>query len=143
MNLTKHTSRSTFAWMLLLLWAGLSACSSPDPNQPRVFFTSPSNGATVTSPVKVTMDAANFIIEPAGTVRPGAGHLHIMIDTDCMPVGQMVPKDDTHRHFGQGEKQAELTLSPGTHTLCLQATDGAHVALPGEGMTQKITVTVK
>ncbi len=143
MSLTKQTSRSTLAWMLLLLWAGLAACSAPDPKQPRVFFTSPSDGATVTSPVKITMDAANFIVEPAGAVRPGAGHLHILVDTAAIPVGQVVPKDEKHNHYGQGQKEAELTLSPGTHTLLLQGTDGAHVALQGEGMTQKITVTVK
>lgn len=142
MNFPKHTLRSAFAWVLLLLSAGLAACSSPS-NQPRVFFTSPSDGATVTSPVKLTMGAENFIIEPAGTVRAGAGHLHIMVDTDAIPVGQIVPKDEKHNHYGQGQKEAELTLSPGTHTLLLQASDGAHVALPGEGMTHKITVTVK
>ena len=27
--------------------------------------------------------------------------------------------------------------------LCLQAGDGAHIALPGAGMTQKINITVK
>lgn len=142
MNFPKHTSRSAFAWVLLLLGVGLAACSAPD-TKPRVFFTSPSDGATVTSPVKITMDAANFIVEPAGAVKPGAGHLHIMVDTDAIPVGQVVPKDEKHNHYGQGQKEAELTLSPGTHTLLLQGTDGAHVALPGEGMTQKITVTVK
>lgn len=143
MNLTKQTSRSTFAWMLLLLCAGMTACTSPDATQPRVFFTSPSDGATVASPVKIKMDAANFIVEPAGAVRAGAGHLHIMVDTDAIPVGQVVPKDEKHNHYGQGQKEAELTLSPGTHTLLLQGTDGAHVALPGAGMTQKITITVK
>lgn len=144
MNFSKHTSRSAFAWVLLLLSAGLVACSSsPDATQPRVFFTSPSDGATVTSPVKIKMDAANFIVEPAGPVKAGAGHLHIMVDTDAIPVGQVVPKDEKHNHYGQGQKEAELTLSPGTHTLLLQGTDGAHVALPGAGMTQKITVTVK
>ncbi|MFN7931000.1 MAG: DUF4399 domain-containing protein [Blastocatellia bacterium] len=142
MHFPTHLSRAKFAWLLLFLWAGLAACSS-GAQQPRVFFTSPSNGAAVTSPVKVTMGAENFIIEPAGTVRPGAGHLHIMVDTDAIPVGQVVPKDDTHLHFGQGQKEAELKLTPGTHTLCLQGSDGAHVALAGEGMTHKITVTVQ
>lgn len=144
MSFPNHTSRSALAWVLLLLCAGFAACSSaPDPKQPRVFFTSPSDGATVSNPVKFTMDAANFIIEPAGAVRPGAGHLHILVDTPAIPVGQVVPKDEKHNHYGQGQKEAELTLSPGTHTLLLQGTDGAHVALAGEGMTNKITITVK
>lgn len=142
MNFQKHISRSTYAWMLLLLCAGLAACTPPS-KQPRVFFTSPSNGASVTNPVKFTMDSENFVIEPAGAVKPGAGHLHILVDTEAIPVGQTVPKDEKHNHYGQGQKAAELTLTPGTHTLVLQGTDGAHVALPGEGMTQKITVNVK
>lgn len=142
MNFQKHISRSTYAWMLLLLCAGLAACSAPS-NQPRVFFTAPSTGATVSSPVKFTMNSENFVIEPAGAVKPGAGHLHILVDTDPIAVGQTVPKDEKHIHFGQGQKEAELPLSPGTHTITLQGTDGAHVALPGEGMTQKIIVNVK
>jgi hypothetical protein len=142
MNFPKHISRSALAGVLLLFCAGFVACTAPS-NQPRVFFTSPSDGATVTSPVKITMDAANFIVEPAGAVRPGAGHLHIIVDADAIPVGQVIPKDEKHNHYGQGQKEAELTLSPGTHTLILQGTDGAHVVLPGEGMSQKITVTVK
>ena len=142
MNFQKNMAPAKLVWVLLLLIAGLSACTSGS-KQPRVFFTSPSDGASVTSPVKFTMGAENFIVEPAGTVRPGAGHLHIIVDADAVPVGQVVPKDEKHNHYGQGQKEAELTLSPGTHTLYLQATDGAHVVLAGAGMTQKITVTVK
>ena len=67
----------------------------------------------------------------------------IMVDTNCTPVGEVVPTDDTQLPYGQGQLEADLELSPGTHTLCLQAADGAHVALAGEGMTQKITITVK
>lgn len=139
----KHLLRSTSGWAFLVLCIGLAACSSSGGNQPRVFFTSPSDGASVSNPVKITMGAENFIVEPAGTVRPGAGHLHIIVDAEAIPVGQVVPKDEKHNHYGQGQKEAELTLSPGTHTLLLQGTDGAHVALAGAGMTQKITVTVK
>ncbi len=39
--------------------------------------------------------------------------------------------------------EAELTLPPGQHTLCLQAADGAHVALPGTGMTHQISISVQ
>jgi hypothetical protein len=66
-----------------------------------------------------------------------------MVDTDCLAAGQVVPKDDTHLHYGKGQLEAELALPPGLHTLCLQAADGAHIALAGEGMTQRITITVK
>ncbi len=109
----------------------------------RVFFTAPTDQAVVSSPVKVAMGAEGFIIEPAGAIKAGAGHLHIMVDTDCVAVGTLVPKDATHLHYGKGQMEAEIALSPGPHTLCLQAADGAHIALAGHGMTQKIAITVK
>lgn len=109
----------------------------------RVFFIAPTDKAVVSSPVKVTMGAEGFIIEPAGAVKAGAGHLHIMIDTDCVAAGMVVPKDATHLHYGKGQIEAEIVLSPGSHTLCLQAADGAHIALAGKGMTQKIAIVVK
>jgi hypothetical protein len=143
MNISKHTARSAFALALLLLLVGLTAGAALAAGQARVFFTSPRDGATVTSPVKVTMGAENFVVEPAGKVKAGAGHLHIMVDTDCVTAGAVVTADATHLHYGKGQLEAELGLSPGTHTLCLQAADGAHIALAGAGMTQKITLTVK
>ena len=54
-----------------------------------------------------------------------------------------IGKDDAHLHYGKGQGEATLDLSAGPHTLCLQAGDGAHIALPGAGMTQKINITVK
>lgn len=143
MNASKHTSRSALAVVLLLLVAGLSARAASGAGQARVFFTSPSDGATVTSPVKVTMGVENFLVEPAGPVKAGAGHLHIMVDTECGAAGAVVPADAAHLHYGKGQLEAELALLPGTHTLCLQAADGAHIALAGAGMKQKITLTVK
>jgi hypothetical protein len=36
------------------------------------------------------MAAENFAIEPAGETRNGAGHLHIMIDTDSRQYGSFI-----------------------------------------------------
>jgi hypothetical protein len=87
--------------------------------------------------------AQNFRVEPAGAVNTGAGHLHIMVDMPCVPAGQQVINDAAHLHYGKAQMQAELTLSPGPHTLCLQAADGAHIALAGTGMTQQISINVQ
>ncbi len=110
---------------------------------PRVFFVGLAEGATVSSPLGVAMAAENFTVEAAGEVNPGAGHLHIMIDEPCVKPGQGVPKDEAHLHFGNGQLEAEIELTPGAHTLCLQAADGNHVALAGDGMTQIVSVTVE
>ncbi|MGH8999714.1 MAG: DUF4399 domain-containing protein [Acidimicrobiia bacterium] len=106
-----------------------------------VEITSPADGDEVPSPVTVEMDATNFTIEPAGdgAVNEGAGHFHLMVDTECVAEGEVIPSDDTHKHFGTGATEAELELDPGEHTICLQAGDGAHTALD---LTDEITITV-
>lgn len=138
----KMTTLRRFLSLLAIALAvtAVQACASPDA---RVNFTEPQNNATVSRPVKVKWAAQNFRVEPAGAVNAGAGHLHVMIDTPCLPAGQPVPNDETHKHFGKAQMETELTLTPGNHTLCLQAADGAHVALAGPGMTQQISITVQ
>ena len=120
--------------------AFIVACATPSP---QVNFTAPQNNATVSNPIQVKWAAQNFRVEPAGAVNAGAGHLHVLIDTPCVAAGQVVPNDDTHKHFGKAQMETELTLTPGKHTLCLQAADGTHVALAGAGMTQQISITVQ
>lgn len=100
---------------------------------------SPEDGATVESPFGVSMAADGFTIEPAGEVREGAGHLHLMVDTDCLAPGETIPEDEAHLHFGDGSTQTELDLPAGEHTLCLQAGDGVHTSLD---LTDQITITV-
>ena len=144
-QITSRLHLSLVAVLLLALF--LSACTPPSPpvkeTGARVFFTNLLDGDTVSTPLKVTMSSENFTIQPSGDIVDGTGHLHILVDADCTPVGEVVIKDETHLHYGQGQLEAELTLTPGQHTLCLQAANGAHIALPGAGMTQEVTVTVK
>jgi hypothetical protein len=110
----------------------------------RIYFVEPADGAEVASPLKVVFGADNFIVEPASEgSKAGHGHLHVMVDTECIAAGQGIPKDETHLHYGKAQMEAELELAAGQHTLCLQAADGNHIALDGEGMTQMLTVQVK
>lgn len=151
--MNKFSPKVLLAISLMLLSLALAGCAVPaavstasqpsEPTAARIFFTTPENGATVANPVKVQMGAENFSVEAAGEIKPGAGHLHILVDADCIEAGNVIPKDETHLHYGQGQIEAELELAPGEHTLCLQAADGAHFALPGDGMTQIISLTVQ
>ncbi len=43
-----------------------------------------------------------------------------------MPAGAIVPKDEQHLHFGKGQSEAKLELTPGSHSLQLQLADGLH-----------------
>jgi hypothetical protein len=118
--------------LVLLLAASCSGGAS-------VSITSPEDGATVESPFGVSLEADSFTIEPAGEVREGAGHLHLMVDTGCVAAGEVIPEDSGHIHLGDGATEAELDLPAGEHTLCLQAGDGMHTALD---LTDEITITV-
>jgi hypothetical protein len=91
------------------------------------------------SPFEVAMEADGFTVEPAGQVREGAGHLHLMVDAGCVASGEEIPEDASHVHFGDGSTETELDLPAGEHTLCLQAGDGVHTALD---LTNQITITV-
>lgn len=130
-------------WVLMVVLAALVMAGCTGGDEPEVRFTSPADGATVSSPVSVKWAAENFTVEPAGEVRDGAGHLHIMVDTACLMPAELVPSDEAHLHFGKAQMEADVELPPGEHTLCLQAADGAHFTLDGEGLTDTISITVE
>ncbi|HYM93921.1 MAG TPA: DUF4399 domain-containing protein [Chitinophagaceae bacterium] len=113
------------------------------PKGAKVFFKSPKNGATVTSPFKVEMGTEVIKVDTAGPVVAGSGHHHLFIDAeDSLMAGTMVPKDSMHLHFGKGQMETELKLSPGKHKLTLQFADGLHRSY-GSKLSSTITVNVK
>ena len=106
-----------------------------------VSFLELADGARVTSPFTVRMGATGLNVEPAGTVRDGYGHHHIVVDADVPAAGQPIPSDASHRHFGAGQTETVLDLSPGEHTLRLVFATGDHVPYdPAVTDTVKVTV---
>ena len=109
----------------------------------KVSFKNLKNGETVSSPLKVEMEATNIAIDTAGKIKLNSGHFHILIDAeDSIPSGVVVAKDSTHLHFGKAQKEATLTLTPGKHKLALQLADGIHRSY-GSKLSEAISVTVK
>lgn len=108
----------------------------------KVMFVSPADGDKVKSPLKVVMGVEGMTIQPAGDLKAGTGHHHLIIDSDPVAFGTAVPADETHIHFGKGETEAEVELEPGEHKLMLQLADGVHRSY-GEQMSATITVTVE
>ena len=107
----------------------------------RVFFESPADGATVTSPVKVKFGLEGMKIAPLGDMAEKNGHHHLIINGGAVPAGEPVPADEKHLHFGKGQTETEISLAPGKHTLTLQFGNGAHQSY-GPVMSKTITVTV-
>ena len=122
---------------------GVFCNESPGSNQISVSFVEPRNHAIVNPSFTVKMAASGVTVEPAGDVHHGAGHMHILINTEFIPAGQPIPSSPQHLHFGGGQLQTTLQLEPGTHTLRLQLADGHHIALEGDQYRDEITVTVE
>lgn len=113
------------------------------PDNAKVFFVNLKNGQKIKSPFKVQMGVTGIALDSAGIIRPASGHHHILIDAgDSLTAGTVVPKDSTHLHYGNAQKEAELTLTPGEHKLTLQYADGIHRSY-GSKLASSVTVTVE
>jgi len=123
------------ATLAMALVAGTAAAQSVD-------FTEPKDGAVVSSPFKVKFAVTGMEVKPAGTMDSNTGHHHLLINGDSMKVGESIPFDETHLHFGKGQTETEVKLPPGTYKLTMQFANGAHQSY-GPGLSKTITVTVK
>jgi hypothetical protein len=113
------------------------------PDSAKVFFVNLKNGQKIKSPFKVKMGVSGIALDSAGALKPASGHHHILIDAgDSLTAGTVVPKDSTHLHFGNAQKEAELKLTPGEHKITLQYADGIHRSYGGK-LASSVTVTVQ
>ena len=108
----------------------------------KVFFKNLNNGDTVVSPFVVEMGVHGLKIHPAGELKTGTGHHHIIIDKGFMKFGEIIPMDANHLHYGKGDTIASLTLTQGLHQLTLQFANGLHMSY-GEQFSNTINVYVK
>jgi hypothetical protein len=110
----------------------------------RVFFIEPKDGAKVSKTFKVKMGVEGMKVCPAGkeTTDKACGHHHIIVDGAFLPEGTPIPNDASHLHYGKGQTETELTLTPGPHTLTMQFADFAHRSY-GEKLSATIHITVK
>jgi hypothetical protein len=92
----------------------------------------PADGATVEGgSVLVTLEVSGLTIAPAGTMEPGTGHHHLVVD-GMLPVGGVpIPMvAGTHVHMGQAQTEYELTgLDAGEHMVIAVVGDGSHIPL--------------
>ncbi len=113
------------------------------PEGSRVFFENLKDGDVVSSPLKIKMGTEKIRVDTANLIAENSGHHHLMIDgKDMIPLGETIPKDSLHIHFGKAQTETEVTLAPGKHKLTLQFADGLHRSY-GEKLAASITVNVK
>lgn len=120
----------------------LAALSLTAQAAPEVHFVEPTDGATVSSPLRVEMGVSDMTVQPAGQIVEGTGHHHLIIDGEPVAAGTPVPADERHLHFGKGQTETTIELAPGKHTLTLQFADGLHQSY-GPAMSKTIEITVE
>jgi hypothetical protein len=111
-----------------------------------VYFVAPADGAAVSNPVTIRFGLKGMGVAPAGMKFDGAGHHHLFIDTDLpADLSQPIPPavENKIMHFGKGQTEVTLTLTPGKHTLQLVLGDYLHVPHSPPVVSKKITINVK
>ncbi len=140
--------KSAIIVLLTLLISPMSLLAnnmvSESPSNAKVYFIHPNDGQTVQKSVKVVFGLKNIGVAPAGTDKKNTGHHHLLIDTDVLPdLTKPLPATDKLKHFGGGQTETEITLSPGKHTLQLLLGNYAHIPHSKPVISKKITITVE
>ena len=146
MTLPIRPARIPAALALGLLAAAAAAAElprQPAPENAAVYFISPADGTVVSSPVAVKFGLRGMGVAPAGLDYPHTGHHHLLIDAPEVDMGLPLPKTEQIRHFGGGQTEASLELTPGAHTLQLLLGDYLHIPHDPPVMSDTITVTVE
>jgi hypothetical protein len=124
--------------------AATALARTPSPPGAEAYIISPKNGATVKSPVRVQFGLKGMGIAPAGIKFDNTGHHHLLVDSDPpADLAAPLPATDKLLHFGKGQTETSLTLTPGKHTLQLLLADQGHVPHDPPVMSKKITLTVE
>ena len=114
----------------------------PAPADARVYFVGLEDGSVLPQKATIHFGLVNMGVAPAGIDRPNTGHHHLLIDTKIPPLDEPIPNDFNHLHFGAGQTEAIVTLSPGRHTLQLLLGDENHVPHNPPVMSKPIRVYV-
>ena len=130
--------------MLSVVSQAETPLSSTIADDAQVWFVSPKDQSQVSSPVTIIFGSSNLNIAPAGDNQPNSGHHHLLVDMEELPALDMpLPATDQVIHFGKGQTEATIALSPGSHSLQLLLGNYAHVPHSRPVMSEKITIVVK
>ena len=131
------------ALLLPLAGTALAQDRTAAPEGAGAYIVSPANGDSVSSPVTVVFGLSGMGVAPAGTEKENTGHHHLLIDTELPPLDEPIPADDNHVHFGGGQTEVQIELTPGEHSLQLLLGDLNHIPHDPPVASEVITVTVE
>ena len=107
-----------------------------------VYIISPADGAEVRSPVTIVFGLKGAGVAPAGVDLPNTGHHHLIVDGELASMNAPIPADAQHIHFGLGQTETAVQLSPGEHVLRLALGDRLHLPHEPPLLSRPVTVRV-
>jgi hypothetical protein len=109
--------------------AAHSQAGGPTPSPPgaAVYFIGLNDGDTLPTKATIHFGLRGMGVAPAGSDRANSGHHHLIIDAELPAFDQPIPSDFNHLHFGAGQTEVEIPLTPGEHTLQLVFGDKDHI----------------
>ena len=115
---------------------------TPSPAGAAVYFIGLKDGDTMPTKSTLHFGLRGMGVAPAGSDRANSGHHHLIIDSPTPALNTEIPNDFQHLHFGAGQTETEITLTPGEHTLQLVFGDKNHVPHSPPVMSDRIKVKV-
>lgn len=130
--------------MVVACGVNFALASTPAPKNTEVYIIWPPDGAVIQGgKLWVRMGLRNAGVAPKSVEMSNVGHHHLLIDTDLPPLGEVIPSDRNHLHFGGGQTEARLeNLPQGKHTLQLLLGDFEHRPHDPPIYSKKITIIV-
>jgi len=117
---------------------------TPAPQDAYVYIGWPNEGQTLNAGrIKIWFGARNIGVAPAGVTFANTGHHHLLINAPIPPLDEPIPNTKNHLHFGAGQTEALIDLTPGTYTLQLLMGDAEHVPHDPPITSKKITIHVR
>ena len=143
--IAKSAFGSVVVSMLAAGFPAVAPAQTAAPANAMVYFINVKDGDTVKSPVKIQFGLSGMGVAPAGGEKPNTGHHHVLVDATLTPeqAKEPIPADEHHLHFGGGQTETTVTLTPGRHTLQLVLGDWSHVPFNPPIVSPVITVEVK
>src|SRR5450631_3589777 len=133
-----------FFGILALSDTALAQTGGPTQSPPgaAVYFIGLKDGDTLPTKSTIHFGLRGMGVAPAGSDRANSGHHHLMVDVPTPALDHEIPNDFQHLHFGAGQTETELTLTPGEHTLQLVFGDKNHVPHSPPVVSARIKVKV-
>ena len=108
-----------------------------------VYIIYPRDGQKIKGAFPVRFGLKGMGVTRAGDTAPNVGHHHLLVDAEReLSSTDPIPTDRKHLHFGGGQTETTLELSPGRHTLQLVFGDAEHKQFNPPVVSKKITIMV-